>query len=101
MIDMAAAGPRSNWPSAVFTRSIDRKVVALPGPPPVNTTASGDTTSSGSAAVGAAIALTFAGHTGTATTLSNVSAGGGPPIFAMRRRPAASTEIVPVHDSPL
>ena len=33
-IDMAAAGPRSNWPIAILTRSIDRKVVELPGPPP-------------------------------------------------------------------
>ena len=37
MIDIAAAGPRSNWPTAIFTRSIDRKVVELPGPPPVTT----------------------------------------------------------------
>ena len=35
MSDIAAAGPRSNWPSAILTRSIDRKVVELPGPPPV------------------------------------------------------------------
>jgi hypothetical protein len=35
--DKAAAGPRSNWPTAIFTRSIDRKVVELPGPPPVTT----------------------------------------------------------------
>ena len=35
MIEKAAAGPRSNCPSAILTRSIDRKVVALPGPPPV------------------------------------------------------------------
>ena len=40
MSDIAAAGPRSNWPSAVLTRSIDRNVVALPGPPPVSTTTS-------------------------------------------------------------
>ena len=31
-MDMAAAGPKSNWPMAVFTKSMDRKVVALPGP---------------------------------------------------------------------
>ena len=35
MIDMAAAGPRSNCPSAIFTKSMERKVVELPGPPPV------------------------------------------------------------------
>ena len=40
MIDIAAAGPRSNWPSAIFTRSIDSNVVALPGPPPVSTNGS-------------------------------------------------------------
>ena len=34
---IAAAGPRSNWPTAILTRSIDRKVVELPGPPPVTT----------------------------------------------------------------
>ena len=34
MSDMAAAGPRSNWPSAILTRSIDSSVVELPGPPP-------------------------------------------------------------------
>ncbi len=37
MIDIAAAWPRSNWPMAILTRSIDRKVVELPGPPPVTT----------------------------------------------------------------
>ena len=37
MIENAAAGPRSNCPRAIFTRSIDRKVVELPGPPPVTT----------------------------------------------------------------
>ena len=25
MSDIAAAGPRSNWPSAIFTKSMDRK----------------------------------------------------------------------------
>ncbi len=37
MSDIAAAGPRSNWPRAIFTRSMERSVVELPGPPPVRT----------------------------------------------------------------
>ena len=38
--DIAAAGPRSNWPKAILTKSKDRKFVALPGPPPVKTNGS-------------------------------------------------------------
>ncbi len=37
MIEKAAAGPKSNWPRAILTRSMDRNVVELPGPPPVTT----------------------------------------------------------------
>ena len=33
----AAAGPRSNWPTAFCVRYCDRNVVAVPGPPPVKT----------------------------------------------------------------
>ena len=38
--DMAAARPRSNCPSAAFTRSMERNVVVFPGPPPVRTNGS-------------------------------------------------------------
>ena len=37
MIEKAAAGPRSNWPTASLARDWLRKVVELPGPPPVRT----------------------------------------------------------------
>ena len=38
--DIAAAGPKSNWPKAILTKSIDKNAVAFPGPPPVNTNGS-------------------------------------------------------------
>ena len=39
-LENAAAGPKSNWPTAFWVRYCDRKVVALPGPPPVSTNGS-------------------------------------------------------------
>jgi hypothetical protein len=36
----AAAGPRSNCPTAFWVRYCDRNVVDVPGPPPVSTNGS-------------------------------------------------------------
>ena len=38
--EKAAAGPRSNWPTAFCVRYCERNVVESPGPPPVSTNGS-------------------------------------------------------------